>query len=249
MAAMDTREPLEDLPPPGGVPTLLFLLFHGVGGSPSDLRPLMQRLRQEYPQAALVSLPAPHPFDGVPGGGAGGQWFSVRGVDDANRPQRVAAALPGFVQAVRAQQARFGVDWQCTALVGFSQGAIMSLEAVQAEPRLAGRVLAFSGRYATQPEHPPVDTTLHLLHGLQDAVVPARPTMESAQRLVEMGADVTGDAMPGIGHELHPKLIEKAVEHLRSFLPQRAWREALAQMPQGLRPSTRPAPAPGDDES
>lgn len=249
MRPMDTspREPFEDLPPGDAVPELLFLLFHGVGGSPADLWPVMQRLRAEYPRAALVALPAPHPFDGVPGGGAGGQWFSIRGVDEANRPQRVAAAMPGFVQAVRAQQARFGVDWPHTALVGFSQGAIMSLEAVQAEPRLAGRVLAFSGRYATPPEHAPEDCTLHLMHGLQDAVVPARPTMEAAQRLVQLGADVTGDALPGIGHELHPKLLDKAVEHLRSFLPQRAWREALAEMPQEVRPA-RAAPRDVDSE-
>jgi phospholipase/carboxylesterase len=103
----------------------------------------------------------------------------------------------------------------------------MSLEAVQAEPKLAGRVLAFSGRYATPPDHAPEDATLHLLHGLLDEVIPARPAMADAQRLVQLGADVTGDALPGIGHELHPQLIDKAVHHLRSFLPQKAWKEAM----------------------
>lgn len=230
MCCMDPRAPIEYLPA-DGPPSLLFLLFHGVGGTPYDLSPVMDRLLAEYPQAALVSLPAPEPFDAVPGGGAGGQWFSVRGIDDFSRPQRVADALPGFIATIRAQQARFGMPWEHTALVGFSQGAIMALEAVQAEPRLAGRVIAFAGRHALLPDHVPQDTTLHFLHGLQDDVIPARPTMASAQHLVDLGADVTGDALPGIGHELHERLIERAVEQLRTFLPKRAWREAMAAMP------------------
>ena len=251
---MDPLHPIEYLPR-GGAPQLLFLLFHGAGGRPYDLSPVMDRLVAEYPQAALLSLAAPEPFDAVPGGGAGFQWFSLRELNASNLSERVGHALPGFVQAIRAQQARFALDWVHTALVGFSQGATMALEAVQAEPQLAGRVIAFAGRYANLPRHAPEDTTLHLLHGLQDDVVPARPTMDAARRLVALGADVTGDAMPGVGHELDDRLIERAVEHLRSFLPKRAWREALAQAPivnrpassRDLQPPTRPAREAADD--
>jgi phospholipase/carboxylesterase len=227
---MDARTPIDYLPP-GGPPDLLFLLFHGVGGQPYDMSPVMDRLTAEYPRAALVALPAPHPFDGVPGGGAGGQWFPIRDIHEHNRPLRVAAALPGFVQAVREQQRRFGIDWPHTALVGFSQGAIMALEAVQHEPQLAGRVLGFSGRFARLPEHAPVDTTVHLLHGMQDTVVPPGPAVEAARRLVALGGDVTADVLPDIGHELHPLLVARAIEQLRSFLPKRAWREALSEAP------------------
>lgn len=75
----------------------------------------------------------------------------------------------------------------CTALVGFWQGAIMALEAVQAEPALAGRVLAFAGRHATAPMHAPLDTTVHLLHGLDDHVMPAGAAIDSAERLAALG--------------------------------------------------------------
>jgi phospholipase/carboxylesterase len=227
---MDLPQPLEYLPA-SGAPDLLFLLFHGVGARPYDMLPVMDRLAAEYPQAALLAIPSPDPFDAVPGGGSGTQWFSVKGVDEQNRPGRVAEAMPRFVQAVREQQARFAIEWPRTALVGFSQGAIMALEAVQAEPRLAGRVLAFAGRHARLPTHVPVDTTVHLLHGLDDRVVPPGPAVAAARQLVGLGADVTADVLPGIGHELHPLLIERAVEQLRGFLPKRAWREALSEAP------------------
>ncbi|MED5621471.1 esterase [Ideonella sp. BN130291] len=227
---MDPRTAIDYLPASGS-PELLFLLFHGVGGQPYDMSPLMDRLAAEYPRAALVALPAPDAFDGVPGGGTGGQWFSIREIHEHNRPLRVAAAMPGFVQVVRAQQQRFGIDWPHTALVGFSQGAIMALEAVQQEPQLAGRVLGFSGRFARLPEHAPVDTTVHLLHGLKDTVVPPGPVVDAARRLVALGGDVTADVLPDIGHELHPLLVERAIDQLRSFLPKRAWREALGEAP------------------
>jgi len=216
--------------PDTGPPDLLFLVFHGVGSNAAQMGGLATRLAAEYPQAAIASIDGPEPFDGAPGG-AGRQWFSVQGVTEDNRPARVAGALPRFIAAVRAAQQHFGMSVPCTALVGFSQGAIMALEAVQAEPALAGRVIAFSGRHATAPQHAPQDTTVHLLHGLDDRVMPAGTTIDSAERLVALGGDVTADVLPGIGHELHPRLVERAIEQLRSFLPKRVWRAALGEAP------------------
>jgi phospholipase/carboxylesterase len=217
--------------PATGAPDLLFLLLHGVGASAAHMAPLAQALAAEYPQAAVVCIDAPDPFDGVPGGGAGFQWFSVVGITESNRPERVAATLPRFVAQVRALQTRFGIDWPRTALVGFSQGAIVSLEAVQAEPQLAGRVLAFSGRHASPPMHAPADTTVHIFHGLDDRVLPHASVVDSAERLLALGGDVTADVLPGIGHELHPQLMAQALTQLRTFLPKKLWREVLAEAP------------------
>lgn len=233
--------------PEAGPPQLLFLLFHGVGGQAQNMVSLAQRLASEYPQAAVLCIDAPDAFDVAPGSG-GRQWFSIQGIDEANRPARIAATLRRFVAQVRALQQHFDLDWPRTALVGFSQGAIMALEAVQSEPRLAGRVLAFSGRHATAPMHAPEDTTVHLFHGLADRVMPPGPAIDSAERLVALGGDVTCEALPGIGHELHPALVDKAMAQLRTFLPKRMWREALSEAPVIPRTASsqelgRPAPA------
>ena len=42
-----------------------------------------------------------------------------------------------------------------------------------------------------------------------------------------LGADITADVLPHVGHELHPALIERAMEQLRTFIPARLWREAV----------------------
>ncbi|MEY2892138.1 MAG: hypothetical protein RJA98_2046 [Pseudomonadota bacterium] len=218
--------------PTEGAPDLLFLLLHGVGAEAIHMRPLAEALSREFPQAAVLCLNAPDAFDGVPGGGAGRQWFSVRGVTDDNRAERVAAALPGFIDMVRTLQQHFHMDWPRTALAGFSQGAIMALEAVQAEPKLVGRVMAFSGRHATLPQQVPEDTTVHFFHGLADDVISHEPAVAAARRLSELGGDVTADVLPDIGHELHPELMARAIEQLRTFLPKRVWQQALSEAPE-----------------
>jgi len=217
--------------PEQGAPDLLYLLFHGVGANAEHMAPLARRLAVEYPQAAVLCLNAPDAFDAVAGDTTGRQWFSIRLVDEASRPARIQAALPGFIATVRALQARFEMPWERTALAGFSQGAVMALEAVQAEPRLAGRVLAFSGRHGQAPTHVPTDTTVHLFHGMADTVIPAAAAVDSAQTLVALGADVTADVLPGIAHELHPLLMDRAIEQLRTFVPKKVWREAMSEAP------------------
>ena len=219
--------------PAEGPPDLLFLLFHGHAQDEYAMQPLAEALAGEFAQAAVLSLRAPHPADPLPGRrpSRGYQYFSRIGMTDELRAQRVLAEVPAFVATVRALQQRFGMSWERTALAGFSQGAILALEAVQHEPRLAGRVLSFGGRHALMPGHAPQDTSLHLLHGLADAVVPHGPLVDAARRLVGFGADLTADILPGIGHELHPQLIRRGLEQLRSFVPGRVWRAAMSEAP------------------
>ena len=208
--------------PDSGAPKLLFLLFHGDGQSASSMTALAQSLAVEYPQSAVLCVNAPNgstpPSDGK-------FWFAGNGCSTATE------AIPNFIAMVRELQNRFNVGWEHTALFGFAQGATMALEAVQIEHALAGRVLAFAGRHNSAPTYAPEDTTVHFLHGLQDSVVAHRAAVDSAQRLVALGGDVTADVLPGIGHELHPALIAKAIEQLRTFLPKKVWREAAAQAP------------------
>lgn len=225
-AAPDTHAAV-DLPAQGKT-ELLFLLCHGVGGDTRQLAPLAAALRAQYPQAAIVSLNGPEPCDD-PQSGDGWQWFSMLDRSPERIASEVARVLPAFIERVRGWGGHFGLEWPYVALVGYSQGAIMSLEAVQAEAQLAGRVVALSGAYAWLPQEAPRDVCVHLLHGMQDPVLPYRPIVSAAQALVNLGADVTADVMPGIGHELSPKLIDKAMEQLRTFVPGKMWREAVLQ--------------------
>ena len=199
----------------------LILLFHGVGSSAQAMVPLGQAYARAFPQAMVVAVDAPFPSELAPGGR---QWFSVAGVTEENRPARVAAALPAFEYAVKYWQQQAGVDAAGTALVGFSQGAIMALEAALRPEPVAARVVAIAGRFARLPEQPLHEGgSIHLLHGKADAVMPYSHVIEAALRLKTLGADFTADVLPFIGHELHPDLMALAVEKLQHHIPARLW--------------------------
>ncbi|MDP3700719.1 MAG: esterase [Hylemonella sp.] len=199
----------------------LILLFHGVGSNAASLAGLGQAYAQAFPQAMVVAVDAPHASELAPDGR---QWFSVADITEERRAERVDAALPAFEYAVRHWQERSGVDTAGTALVGFSQGAIMALAAALRPAPVAARVIAISGRFARLPEGPLHEgSTLHLLHGKADTVIPYSHAIDGAMRLKALGTDFTADVLPFIGHELHPDLVELAVEKLQQHVPARLW--------------------------
>lgn len=218
--------------PEQGRPEQLMLLFHGVGANAADLEPLALWLQQAFPQAALMSFDGLEPFDGDPSGQAR-QWFSLQGITEANRAERTRAVVGVVADMIRAAQDAVGLGPQATALVGFSQGAIVSLEVVQQHDGLAGRVLAFAGRYATLPGHAPRQTTLHFFHGSADGVIPVQHAKDAIGRLAELQGDATIDIAEGAGHEINGALLNCALFRLRNHIPHRSWAAALGAAPAG----------------
>ncbi len=208
---------------PEGQALQLMLLFHGVGATAHDVLPLGRLLAAEFPAAFIVSVAAPFPSQA----GSGRQWFAVHDIDEDNRPARVDAAMPAFIETVAYWQAQAGVGIDAVALIGFSQGGIMALESTRDRPAIAGRVVSIAGRFARLPEAANPATTLHMFHGKADPVIPYGFTVEAAQHLVRIGADVTADVIPHAGHEIDPGIVELLIERLRGHLPRRTWEAAM----------------------
>lgn len=187
----------------------LVLLFHGVGSHASDLLPLGKALAPHMADALVVSVQAPDAQ------GSGRQWFSVQGVTEANRPARVAASMPRFVQAVREWQRASGVETARTTLIGFSQGAIMALESTQTDHPPAGRVIALSGRFAQPPRVTPMATRVHLIHGDADRVMPVHLAEDAREQLQALGVQVTLDRFPGLGHGIDSRVLGAIVRHIQ----------------------------------
>src|SRR5574337_1339282 len=190
----------------------LVLLFHGVGSSAEDLRPIGQALAARLPQAFVVSVRAPDRCDC----GRGWQWFPVQGVTEVNRPARVAAAMPRFVQTVSEWQGASGLGADATALIGFSQGAIMTLESTQHGEPLARQVIAIAGRFAQPPRIAPHRVALHLLHGEQDPVMPVALAAQAASQWQSLGGRVTLDRFPGLGHGIDERVLRRLLESLEA---------------------------------
>ncbi len=200
----------------------LVILLHGVGSSGADLTLLAGSLRQSLPHADFVAPDAPLPFDHGPGR----QWFSVTGITETNRPQRIAAARAAFDRTLTAIIAAHGLEARLeqVALVGFSQGSIMALDAVASGRWKIGAAVAFSGRLASPPPlapsyAPSLATKLLLVHGAADPVIPPAGTIRAADVLESLGMTVTRHIFPGIGHTISPDGAAMAARFLAAALP------------------------------
>src|SRR5215470_17407313 len=103
-------------PRAGGKPKSLVVLLHGLGADGNDLISLASYWAPLLPEAEFLSPNAPFPCDMAP---YGYQWFSFQ-----ERTRAAAPFLDAFLD--EALEAR-GLDASRLALVGFSQGAMMSL--------------------------------------------------------------------------------------------------------------------------
>jgi phospholipase/carboxylesterase len=180
----------------------LVIFLHGVGSRGADLAPLGDAWRAVLPETAFAAPDAPFPFDQ---GGAGRQWFSVRGVTPANRADRVLAAREAFDQAIGGIVAAHGLEGRPdrVALVGFSQGSIMALDAVASGRWPVAAVVAFSGRLASPtPFRPATGSRVLLVHGDADPVMPVQEGLEAEALLKRAGVDVTLRRLPGLGHTI-----------------------------------------------
>ena len=201
----------------------LILLFHGVGDNPVAMGQIGSWFAPLFPDALIVSIGGAEPC-----GPNGRQWFSVQGVTEEDRQQRIDAIMPTFIETVRYWQKESGVSPLATALIGFSQGSIMSLESTKAAPGLASRVVAFNGRFATLPQQASTATTIHLIHGGEDQVIDLAYAVAAEEALIEQGGDVTLDIVEDLGHAIDDRSMQFALDHLRFTVPKHYFDEALS---------------------
>lgn len=103
--------------------------------------------------------------------------------------------------------------------VGFSQGTIMALDAMASGRWPMAGVVGFSGRLATaEPLTPAIKTSVLLIHGGADPVIPASESSAAAARLTAYGASVETLMLPGVGHTISSAGADRAGAMLKSLL-------------------------------
>ncbi|SFG45110.1 phospholipase/carboxylesterase [Novosphingobium sp. CF614] len=201
----------------------LIVALHGVGSSGRDMGAALAPLA---PVADVIALDGCEAFDG---GGAGRQWFSLSGVTQADRPRRVANALPRMIQRLDQLAQDHGVAREDLVLLGFSQGAIMTL-AMVAQGLHAGRVIAIAGRLAA-----PViaagarAASLLVIGDSADPVMPFGLSQDAAERLRAAGHHVDLRLTDGIGHGVGSQTLSS----IASWLPATAVPRANALTTEG----------------
>lgn len=177
------------------------VLLHGWGADADDLLDLGQELVDGSVSVVALRAPQVHPA------GLGRQWYPLS-------PAPEWLQLPAARQALRArlQGLAASVPLARTALLGFSQGAAMAVDAGADLPLAA--LIACSG-YPHPDWQPQPRTPVLLTHGREDGVVLPSASEELERRLRAAGAVVRRLEFPG-GHGISPELFPVMREFLEA---------------------------------
>src|SRR5205085_12085596 len=202
-------------PASGGKLSRLVILLHGLGADGTDLTGLAPYWAKRLPDTEFLSPNAPFPCDMAP---YGYQWFSSQDRSPEAVLGGVRAAAPildAFIDEALEERRLGSSD---LALVGFSQGTMMSLFVGlrRAEP-VAG-IVGFSGRLLA-PEllasevrsRPPI----LLIHGTEDPLVPFESLAHAEAALEHAGVPVETLACPGVEHAIDPEGLQRGGLFLR----------------------------------
>jgi phospholipase/carboxylesterase len=181
--------------------THLVVLCHGYGSDGNDLIGLAPHWRNALPSAAFVSPNAPEPI-----AGAGYQWFPLSRIDPQETLRGTEGAAPALDAFIDAELARLKLSGDKLALVGFSQGTMMSLYVGLRRNPAPAAIVGFSGMLVggeTLPRFESAPPVL-LLHGDMDQVIPPQALFMSANALGAAGVPVQWHMSKGLAHGIDP---------------------------------------------
>ena len=208
--------------PASGVTKSLVVFLHGYGADGADLLGLADPLAPHLPDTAFLAPDAPEPCVGNP---FGRQWFPIPWLDGSSEAaaaaglEASAADLNAFLDARLEEE---GLSPRALALVGFSQGAMMSLHVAPRRAEAVAGIVAISGRLL-RPEllvsEAVVKPPVLLVHGDADPVVPFEDMGKAGNALVAAGFETYGHVMKGTGHGIAPDGLSVALSFLKDRLP------------------------------
>lgn len=202
-------------PARSGRATSLVVLLHGYGASGDDLIGLADDLAPLLPNTAFAS---PHAVEQMPYPGQPAyQWFALTARDPEEYASGVCAAAPPLDAFLDAELARYALPATRLALVGFSQGTMMSLHVGLRRKVAPAVIVGLSGVIAAagtlQAEiacRPPV----MLIHGSDDEVIPVGAIHLTREALAANGIAVEWHICDGLGHGIDGEALRLAASFL-----------------------------------
>ncbi|NBZ86098.1 alpha/beta hydrolase [Stagnihabitans tardus] len=198
----------------------LVVFVHGYGADGSDLLSLGDVLGDHLPDTAFVAPDAP---EAIPGAPFGRQWFGIPRFDGTSE-ERARAGLAASSEDLNAfidQRAGYeGIGADRVVVVGFSQGAMLSFNAIPMREAPVAAVVAISGQLLHPPglavavSKPP----FLVMHGDEDEVVPFASMAEACNALVENGFPTYGHVMEGTGHGIAQDGLAQMLGFIRQVL-------------------------------
>ena len=207
-------------PAAGGNANKLVVFLHGYGADGKDLIDLAKPFGMALPNASFISPDAPHPCAMSP---QGRQWFPIEEI-----PKGAIKASLGLLGLIDYEAKKLNLTFKDVILIGFSQGAMMSMQCLLINNEQLGAIIGYSGALKEENidaandlilngKHKYSDTPILLVHGEQDEVVPFQSLEKSKNLLNKIGFNVQTLSRQDLAHGIDPEGISKGMEFLKSL--------------------------------
>jgi phospholipase/carboxylesterase len=177
------------------------VMIHGRGASAEDILSLAPELN-----TAGVAYLAPQ--------AAGNTWYPYPFLAPIQQNEPYLSSALRRIEEVLAEVEAAGISPEKTMLLGFSQGACLSLEFSARHARRYGGVFGLSGGLIGPPgtvfEYPGSLENTPVFLGCSDVDfhIPAERVNQSAEALAKLGGNVTQRLYPGMGHTINQDEID-----------------------------------------
>jgi phospholipase/carboxylesterase len=208
------------LGPASGKAKNLVVFLHGYGADGNDLIEIGRAWQSLLPDTAFVSPHAPNPCGQSP---MGREWFPLTMRDPSERWTGVNAAALVLNAFLDAELTRHSLPGSALALVGFSQGTMMSLQVGLRRTTPPAAIVGYSGMLVTPNDDAEIDKFAEeivarppvlLIHGDQDQLIPVQALLHAAQGLASLDIPVQWHISPGVGHGID----QEGLRHGGEFL-------------------------------
>jgi len=203
-------------PQTGEKPEQLIIFCHGYGADGNDLIGLSSYFQKILPNAIFMSPNAPQKCDLNP---LGYQWFDFQSGDPTLIWKGVLEAASILNSFIDEQLEKYNLSDDNLALIGFSQGTMMSLHVGLRRKKPMRALVGFSGKLIGEEllkddlvSKPPI----YLIHGEQDPMVPHQETINASDVLQRHDVEVQKHISPNTPHSIAEDGLKIAIDFLSS---------------------------------
>ena len=205
-------------PATGGISNKLVVFLHGYGADGKDLIDLANPFSMAMPNATFISPDAPHPCTMSP---SGREWFPIDQI-----PTGAIKASENLISLIQDEAKSLNLSFKDVILIGFSQGAMMSLQCLLINNQQFSAIIGYSGALREENveaahnqiingKHNFANTPVLLIHGEKDEVVPFQSLISSKNLLNNIGFNIQTLSRPNLGHGIDPEGISAGMELLK----------------------------------
>ena len=211
-----TKSPTVDISPK----QIVFLL-HGYGADGADLIDLSSPFSMVLPYAKFISPDAPFDCKMSP---TGKEWFPLEEI-----PKGAINASNELLDLIKNECHKENLKFENVLLIGFSQGAMMSIQSLLLSDYNFLGIIGYSGGTSLENinasrhlidknTHKNFLTPILLVHGEEDDIVPFSSLDNAKKLLTEVGFDVKTVNRPGLAHGIDPDGISAGMEFVKNII-------------------------------